>query len=289
MNIWSVRSSASSEWWRKKALFVSGRSGNTMRSLPPYGIVNASRLSAKCSRNSESYRVRRATDLRRGAASAAPFLILVGALAIFAACTGEPPLIGSVRYSVLAVEDREADIRYETLSVFAAVSSPDGYDDLETWRVRHPGSEAYWELTSAEWTLGEWDDRTWIGADGLFAPDGYTVPRGRYELAVEDLAGRRAETHFEVRTLGFALEDAVFPELIREGEQLRVEPTGNRLRITITDSEGAHISTFDPASHRIDSDELDERIEDGSARLYLSSHVERSDVWLISGPWMWPQ
>ena len=210
-------------------------------------------------------------------------------LSLLAGCTGEPPLIGSVRYTVLAVEHREADIRYESLSVFAAVAGPDGHDDLETWRVRHPGVEAYWELTSDEWEIGEWDDRTWVGAEGLLAPDGFEVPRGRYELTVEDLAGRNSDTHFEVRTLGFSLEDAVFPELIREGDEVRVEPTGDHLRITITDSAGVRLSTLDSASYALDSAEIDESISGGAARLYLASRIERSDVWLISGPWMWSQ
>lgn len=287
MSIWSVRSSASSEWWKKKALFASGRSGNTLKSLPPSVIASASRSSAKCLKSSAKYKVRKTTDHRNGAASAAPFLLLFAALFMLGACTGEPPTIGSVRYTVLAVEDREADIRYETLSVFAHASDPDGYDDLERWRVRHSRAEAYWELTSAEWEVGEWDGRTWIGAEGLLGPDGLTVPRGRYEISVSDLAGRYAETHFEVRTLGFSLDNAVFPELIRDGDEVRVEPAGDHLRITITDGEGVPLSTLDTTSYVLNAAEIDEHVGGDPVRLYLASRVERSDTWLISGPWMW--
>ncbi|MFW5994785.1 MAG: hypothetical protein ACOCRN_01645 [Spirochaetia bacterium] len=220
-----------------------------------------------------------------------------------AGCTGEGPDIHQLRHSTIAVHDIESDSRQEALSVFAHATHPHSFEDLELLQLKHEESQLEWQLQRDNWMLREWDDRLFVGATGFYAPGGESLPRGTYELTIEDIGGRSAETQFEVRTLDFSLERAEFPTLERAGarnegleqndagtpREFRVTPSYDELVVTARDADDRIAGRYIGEEFDFSLDDLEP--DDGSdysiegLRLFVQAHLQRSQVWLISGPW----
>lgn len=283
---------------------------------------SANRLSVSFLRSSAKSRTRKATDpvtffrsyVRRRChallrASSLPILLII------IGCTGEAPVIEQVRHTTIAVHNVEDDSRREMLSVFAHVTHPDSFEDLDVLQLQHENAELEWERHRDNWALREWSDRSFVGASGFQAPGGEALPRGTYQLTFRDIGGRSAETRFEVRTLDFSLDRAEFPSVeITTGEHdgagdgndaadddgagdgndaalpaFRVSPEYDDLVVVARNADGETVGRYYGDAHTFSIDDFDiaddEQYAIEDLTLFVQSHVERSQVWMISGPW----
>ena len=173
------------------------------------------------------------------------------------------------------------------------VSHDDGEQQLQQWTVSHEESQLHWEQSAESWERRSWDDRTWIGSSSLRAPDQEDLPRGRYAVRVTDRGGRESVAEFELRTLDFDLDNATFPELVpvetaaNEAERWTVEHSGDRLIATLVDGAEEVLAQHEVVDRTLSMDDFD--LSGGENREALTIYVqelrERSEVWLISGPW----
>ncbi len=225
-------------------------------------------------------------------------LLLLSVVPFFPSCTGEAPVVDSVRYYTIASYNPQSGERNEALSIFLNVSHEDGEQQLSEWRVSHEESQLHWEQHANSWEQRVWDERSWIGSSSLRAPDREELPRGRYSVKVVDRGGRESVTQFELRTLDFTLADATFPRMIpaesseHEGERWTVEHGGDRLVATVISQQGEVLWRQEPDDGvlRLDDLEISEdgdsvAEQDSAAAVYLHELRERSEVWLVSGPW----
>lgn len=219
----------------------------------------------------------------------------------------------------------EDDSRREMLSVFAHVTHPDSFEDIDVLQLQHENAELEWERHRDNWALREWSDRSFVGASGFQAPGGEALPRGTYQLTFKDIGGRSAETRFEVRTLDFSLDRAEFPSVEKTtGEQdgagdengaaddaaaadengaaadaptaaaaaspaFRVSPEYDELVVVARDADGETVGRYYGDAHTFSIEDFDfadgEEYAVEDLTLFVQSHVERSQVWMISGPW----
>lgn len=133
----------------------------------------------------------RTRGLARSAALAAGLAIALGA------CAVNPPAILSLSHRLI-VAGTAAGTTEERLSFFAAVSDKDGAADLDRLVLAHDGGELYWSLGPDDWLVRQEGSRLFIGSNGLKAPAGEPLPRGRYRVMLYDLAGEAAEGSFEL-------------------------------------------------------------------------------------------
>lgn len=278
-------------------------------------IESASHLSESFLRNSAKYRIRKVTDSPsngnrvahccavghspargriRAARRGTPFLtashLLFGAsvafvLIAFTACSGEAPAIESVRYSLIAIDDRDSGQRYESLSLFGHISDRDGISDIEYLELRHAGSELSWSVRLESAAIREWDNRIWIGADRLLPSYGDSMPRGEWDLIVSDLGGRQAQSRFNLRSVDFSLSEAQFPQPIHTSDGISIAPAGDDLYLIFEDDAGNQIDRRSFGDERVSRQALDEASQEGASRYWIAVHNRRSSVWLISGPW----
>lgn len=218
-------------------------------------------------------------------------VVALTTLFVFVACTGEAPVIHSIRYYTIASHNPQSGERSEALSLFLHVTHDDGDRQLAEWTVSHEDSQLYWEQTADAWERRDWDGRTWTGYSSLRAPERDGLPRGSYSVRVVDRGGRESVSEFELRTLDFNLGNARFPELspteVPEGAppQWTVEHSGDRAIATLVDDQGAFLSDHEIGDGRLSLEDFDSPDSDEAAALYLKELRQRSEVWLVSGPW----
>lgn len=86
----------------------------------------------------------------------------------------------------------------EYLSLFAQARDEDGSADLAYLYVINDAAELCWTLSPENWSMTSDSGATWIGSNGLSAPDGEALPRGAWRLVLVDLAGQRSELDFSL-------------------------------------------------------------------------------------------
>lgn len=142
------------------------------------------------------------------------------------------------------MDNRETEQRYEQLELFVLATDDDGFDDLAALYLVHEEEELSWELDSSQWEQVAVGDERWIGSAGFVAPERGRIPRGRYRLIVEDVAGERGESSISVSA----------PELQGEryrGATIRVERNRVYLqsdrqtnRVELRDARGSLVRSF---------------------------------------------
>jgi hypothetical protein len=155
-----------------------------------------------------------------------PFVLLPGLLLLTGfllnmACAVNPPEFVSMTHRLVVIATDAGGGREERLSFFTAVSDKDGIADLDYLFVMHDASETCWLLSPDSWIRRDEGDTTWLGSNGLKAPDGPLLPRGEYRVVLVDKAGERAERRFQMRlpdTTDYAL-----PTIRLDGNQAVIE------------------------------------------------------------------
>ncbi|MCL2609512.1 MAG: hypothetical protein FWD94_06390 [Treponema sp.] len=81
----------------------------------------------------------------------------------------------------------------ERYTFFVMAEDDDGPDNLADLYLFHDREQLRWHIPADEWITYESEDRTWIGTRALVAPEGETLPRGRFRAVLENKGGERAE------------------------------------------------------------------------------------------------
>ena len=123
-------------------------------------------------------------------------MLVAAAAVLLGGCSGEQPRIFQQHWRLDVVAQPDGDNQFERLTLFVQADDADGMEDLAALTVTHPQQELRWSLDAKQWSRVELKGESWFGgrlrAPGN-APEGGTLPRGRYRVVLEDRAGEHAE------------------------------------------------------------------------------------------------
>ncbi|MDR1933220.1 MAG: hypothetical protein LBQ57_10420 [Spirochaetales bacterium] len=205
-------------------------------------------------------------------------------LAIFAACSGNPPVITEVRYRLTSYQDRETNKTGEYLSLAILAGDDDGKDDLESVSLINDAAQLYWQAVQDEWVVRPARQQSWIVLEKILLPDAL-VPLGRYRVIVRDYAGSQAERAFAVTADKNA--GLTFPSLeAGENGALVVATSRNESVLMVQSGAGVLLGSFilRRGSNPRDLILSNEQIRAQAKNLYLWEQ-DPSGRSLLAGPW----
>lgn len=200
-----------------------------------------SNRSSRSNRGSRQEPTARPSRLSRRLAWTILTVVLSG---VIASCTGAAPEVVQTRHRVRYVDDRQLEARYEQLELFVLASDVDGFDDLSTLYLVHEEQELWWELDESNWSVVSIGDEQWIGATGFTAPRLGSVPRGRYRVIVEDVAGDRGEADITVTAPAQDLERFSGPTLSVTDNGVRLDSAFRSNRVELRDGRGSLVRSL---------------------------------------------
>ncbi len=210
-------------------------------------------------------------------------LILAG----FSACTGSAPTISSVRNALVLYHGPETGTIDYRLSVFAQVRDEDGYEDLAEWVLTDAENRFSWRIPAdtLETRLSE-DGRMWFGSTMLAFPYGSDPVFGTYELKVRDLAGLTAETRFDVFSLEFAEALSLIENIGQSPLDSGIELASDSIELRVYGSDGSLIDQVRSSDGVIEAARIQSLagVADTGSVSFIYAYVERSDLWIVSGP-----
>ncbi len=182
-----------------------------------------------------------ALRFRRAAACAA---LVAAALAGggLLSCSGEPPSIVSVRWT-LVLRDPAGPPPLERLSVFVSASDADGKDDIEDLTVVHDEARLAWKFDSSSWVDRDEGGARWLGSNAIATAEGGALPRGRFRMILRDAAGETDEASFSLSDPGSRPQAS----LRLDGSSVIVQAPWAVSQFIVLDASGATLASV-PAS-----------------------------------------
>ncbi|TVQ24163.1 MAG: hypothetical protein EA383_11875 [Spirochaetaceae bacterium] len=215
-------------------------------------------------------------------------LIIVSLIfAVFSACTGSAPTISSVRNALVLYHGAETNTIDYRLSVFAQVSDEDGYEDLAEWVLTDAENRFTWRIPADMLEIRRSEDgRMWFGSTTLAFPYGTDPVFGTYELRVRDLAGLTAETRFDVFSLDYAEARSLIENIGPTPLASRIELASDRIELRVYGNDGSLIDRVRSSEGVIEAARIQSLAEvaDAGSVFFLYAYIERSDLWIVSGP-----
>ncbi len=176
--------------------------------------------------------------------------------------------------------DPESGIVTPRLSLFASVSDDDGLEDIASWELRDPTERIVWSAPTELLDVRSTDDgRVWVGSSAVSYPVGTEPVFGVHELIVRDLAGLSEQIRFEVFSLDYqevvGLLQGIDPGELSAGDGIAAD----RLSFRIYDNTGTAVSDV--------ADNFESAISAAGegATGYIHAYLERSNIWIVSGPY----
>jgi hypothetical protein len=153
----------------------------------------------------------------------------------FLACSGKPPSFLNFKYLVMERPLADGAGSGQSLSVFAAVQDPDGFDDIESMYLINDQEKLFWKLTSDTWAKKLEGDTNWIGSNGFSLPVSESIPQGNYRVIVVDTAGEKAEREF---SLGAPSDAVVALKATLSGDSLEISSPYPSVQVLYLDANG---------------------------------------------------
>ena len=215
--------------------------------------------------------------------------VVLGPLCLLTACEVAAPEAHELFWKRVMFTDLRVGHTYETLTVFARVSDPDGLQDLDALFVINDTAQLFWRLTPQDWVVDQANDGTWIGSTALAMPENESLPSGIYRAVVQDIAGQTAELRFQIAgsTSPTARRQAAATDVMIEEDELTVTGPFASYEVWLYSSSGSRVAAA-AFTQRINLEStLSKNTLTDELLVYVYATPVDRPTGYLSGPYSW--
>ncbi|MBN1686582.1 MAG: hypothetical protein JW852_07990 [Spirochaetales bacterium] len=213
------------------------------------------------------------------------FALMLLAIPVILACTGEAPEIRQVFWQLNLAFDPRIDLKYETLSVFVHVADADGIEDVDLLYLLQDEHELLWELDAEGWRKFENGEETWIGSNNIRMNDGSVFPRALYRLVVIDRSGERTYDEFYINADEVDKSLNAFPKAVVSTDTITLEGNFPEFTFWFYDDQWTLVKIFTTNEKSIPvSSALNARERQVARYLYVNTLDDGGGYGFIYGP-----
>lgn len=128
-------------------------------------------------------------------------------------CTVNSPIIKDHEWEIVLNDDRELNLKYESLSLELYIYDEDGQNDIETIFIINDEYGIYWELNESSWDTRVEGEEKWYSSRMIYMQNYGDIPRTPYRIHVRDLAGEFTEDKIFITQPKVQKESINFPDL----------------------------------------------------------------------------